>query len=149
MLRNLLVDRFRMKIHPESKEASVYALTVSKKGTKLTPAADSTTACTVKTTPAPDGRNITETFTGCPLDRLADRLGNLLGNQKPVLDKTNLTGLYDFHLTLLPDYRAHNGATDSDIDPQTALAPLGLTLTAQKNSVELLVIDRFEIPKEN
>jgi uncharacterized protein (TIGR03435 family) len=135
MLRNLLLERFRMQTHLETKEASVYALTVSKNGAKLIPAkseSDSTPPCTTTRTPG------IETFTNCPLDRLADRLANILGNQTPVLNQTNLTGLFDFRL-----------ATDSDPDPSTALARLGLTLIRQNARIELLVIDHFETPTQN
>lgn len=38
MLQNLLADRFALKLHRESKEMQVYALTQSKNGTKLQPA---------------------------------------------------------------------------------------------------------------
>jgi uncharacterized protein (TIGR03435 family) len=38
MLQSLLEDRFQLKIHRETKEAAVYALTVSRKGLKLAPA---------------------------------------------------------------------------------------------------------------
>ncbi|HEY1493299.1 MAG TPA: TIGR03435 family protein, partial [Candidatus Solibacter sp.] len=37
MLKNLLADRFQLRFHLETKELSVYALTVDKAGLKLTP----------------------------------------------------------------------------------------------------------------
>ncbi len=37
MLQALLADRFKLKVHHETKELPVYALTVAKNGPKLTP----------------------------------------------------------------------------------------------------------------
>ena len=40
MARELLADRFKLKVHHETKEIPVYAMTVAKGGLKMTPAVD-------------------------------------------------------------------------------------------------------------
>ncbi len=95
-----------------------------------------------------------------PLSLLADSLSRQLG--RVVLDKTGLTGLYDFELKWTPDesqsqmFKGPDGA-DSAPPPDasgptifTALQEqLGLKLEAQKGPVEVLVIDHVEKPTEN
>jgi uncharacterized protein (TIGR03435 family) len=75
-----------------------------------------------------------------------------------VLDKTMLQGEYDFDLTWIPDETFSRGPGDPDgpaADPNgpsifTALQEqLGLTLKPAKGLVDVLVIDRAELPKEN
>jgi uncharacterized protein (TIGR03435 family) len=75
-----------------------------------------------------------------------------------VLDKTMLRGEYDFDLTWTPDETFAPGPGDPDapaVDPNgpsifTALQEqLGLTLKPAKGLVDVLVIDRAELPDEN
>ena len=54
MLRQLLEERFKLKIHHETKELPVFAMFVVKSGSKLTPSADSPpTPPTDKSAPGP------------------------------------------------------------------------------------------------
>lgn len=78
---------------------------------------------------------------------LAATLSSIAG--RPVLDKTGLTGKYDYKLEYAPD--------DSQADPDSAgpsiftavQEQLGLKLEAAKGPVEILVIDRIEKPSGN
>jgi uncharacterized protein (TIGR03435 family) len=86
----------------------------------------------------------------------------LLSNRvnRVVVDKTGLTGLYDFTMSFLPDQAPFlNGGTPPPgapplpgIDPDapsifTAIQEqLGLKLESQRGSVEMLVIDSLEQP---
>jgi uncharacterized protein (TIGR03435 family) len=75
---------------------------------------------------------------------LAAYIANRL--ERVVIDQTNLTGAYDFHLEWA-----------QDPNPESALPSLvtalhdqlGLTLQSQKAAVEVLVIDNLERPTEN
>jgi hypothetical protein len=83
---------------------------------------------------------------GTPLDQVRVMLQNLLADRlsgavfqlgRPVLDRTGISGLYDFTLGWMPD--------DAAPSLFTALQEqLGLRLDAQKGSVEVLVIDSME-----
>jgi len=94
---------------------------------------------------------------------LADRL-KLTLHSDPVLDKTGLTGKYDFTLEWTPDENrapmfkgTRDGGQGPDNPPDssgpsifTAIQEqLGLKLEAQKGPAEMLVIDHVERPSEN
>ena len=72
---------------------------------------------------------------------------------RPVIDKTGLTGKFDFDLTWRPDLQqvGGQGVTNSDVpDIFTALQEqLGLKLESSKGPVEVLVIDSVSRPTEN
>jgi uncharacterized protein (TIGR03435 family) len=75
---------------------------------------------------------------------------------RPVIDKTGLTGFYDFTLAFLPDLPP--GFDQKELPPGMAERPdlftalkeqLGLRLEAQKGPVNYYVIDSVEKPAEN
>ncbi len=72
---------------------------------------------------------------------------------RPVIDKTSLTGLYDFHIefsTPNPQQADPDLADTSGVSIFTAFQEqLGLKLTADTGPVEVLVIDHIEKPSEN
>ncbi len=140
LLQSLLVDRFRLRVHWETRETSVYALLVDKNGPKLHP--------------VPAGEPGINTQRGLgrvhmqgtaePISILASNLGNQLG--RFVLDKTGLPGVYDWVLEWSPDPAAE--ATLPSLF--TALREqLGLRLEGQKGPMQMLVIDNAERPSEN
>ncbi len=90
MLQTLLADRFKLRVHRETKEMQVYGLVVGKNGPRLK-AASASGQCSVHVALAGDGRNNEETFSSCPIERLADRLTNI--GDRPVLDQTGLAEL--------------------------------------------------------
>ena len=97
------------------------------------------------------------------LKMLCQSLGQMLG--RPVIDKTQLTGEYDFTLKYTPEpgqgglVAAPPGPPGPDAPPPgdsdgpsifTALQEqLGLRLNSQKAPVDTIVIDRVEKPTEN
>ena len=97
---------------------------------------------------------------GSTLAQFANAIGMFVG--RIVVDKTGLTGNYDFNLTWTPDNMPQRppGAPEplingNPIDPNgpsifTAVQEqLGLKLDSQKGPVSVLVIDRAEHPTEN
>ena len=90
---------------------------------------------------------------GIPLSQLATLLSSMV--QRVVIDKTGLTGNFDFDLRWTPD-RTPQGASGipatAPIDPNapsifTALQEqLRLRLESAKSPVEVLVIDHVERP---
>lgn len=138
LLQSLLEDRFKLKVHRETREAPVYALTVAKNGPKLTrsTATDSLYSA--------GGREMK--FQKRTMDFLAKQLSASARLGRPVLDKTALTGEWDFTLNFMP-----NPPPDSNVpDVFTALQEqLGLRLESQKAPVEHLIIDHAEKPSPN
>jgi uncharacterized protein (TIGR03435 family) len=91
MLKTLLADRFKLKIHREMREMPVYEMTVDKNGPRLKPASGDS-ECASHTGPVqPEDRNYRYQFTNCDLTPLV----NTLQTDRPILDKTGLTGRYD------------------------------------------------------
>lgn len=131
MLQNLLADRFKLRLHRESKEVAMYALVTAKNGPKLAESAAGTQGSIGMSQGHLSGK-------GVPVAALADRLsGPVFQLGRPVVDRTGISGLYDFTL----DW----GSDDSTPSLFTALQEqLGLRLEAQKGSVEVLVVDSME-----
>jgi uncharacterized protein (TIGR03435 family) len=154
MLRSLLADRFKLSFHRDQKELSIYALTVVKNGSKLkesTAPPDQLPALTNHIFPdhvTLPARNATMAQFASLLQRgVADR---------PVVDKTELGGKYDFDLEWTPDETQFGGQIrGTPAQPArpglfTAMQEqLGLRLEATRGPVEVLVIDRVERPTAN
>ena len=146
MLQTLLADRFRLAIHRETREMPVYALVAAKNGPRLK-SSEVGDPCSMHQKLAGDGRNYEETFSNCPVGELVKQLEQL-GIDRPVVDKTSLTGTYDFRLVVTPGFRTHS-VSDLDITTSTALRELGLKLESQKAPIEIVVIDQVKKPSEN
>ena len=81
--------------------------------------------------------------------------------QRPVIDRTGLSGQFDLDLTYLPELEIINGRPASEnpsLPAQITGAPsiftavqeqLGLKLESARGAVDVLVIDRAEQPTEN
>jgi uncharacterized protein (TIGR03435 family) len=144
MLQALLVDRFRLALHREMREMSVYALVVSKNGPKFK-AAQSSTGISSHS----DGGPIHVTA-AIGMDGFANYLSQRL--DRPVLDQTGLKGPFEITMDWAPDSLQRPGAGDDLSGPSifTALQEqLGLKLEGRRAPIEILVIDRAEKPSEN
>ncbi len=141
LLQSILKDRFQLSVHWETRESPVFALTADKAGAKLHEGGQGGTPG-INTRKEP-GR-VHMVGTSEPLAILASNLGNQLG--RIVLDRTGLSGSYDWVLDWDPDPTAESTrpSLTSALREQ-----LGLRLEAQKGPMEVLVIDRVEHPSEN
>jgi uncharacterized protein (TIGR03435 family) len=148
MLQSLLAERFKLAVHHENKEMAVYFLVVAKGGPKLR---DLKSRGSIKP-PNPDMHR----FGGAgSLKGLVIFLSNLSG--RPVIDKTGLTGSYDYHMELPQDdfpITATDGLTQASASAGAAVfaameQQLGLKLESAKAPVDVLVIDHVEKPSEN
>jgi uncharacterized protein (TIGR03435 family) len=148
MLQSLLADRFKLRFHREMREIPVYELVAAKNGPKLkesAPTAESMGRMTV------NGRNYQASIPKARMDDVVQAIGNSFLD-RPVLDKTGLTGTYDLKLTYTPDIPSNRkGDPDpNDISIFTAVQEqLGLKLEPTKALVEILVVDHVEKPIEN
>jgi uncharacterized protein (TIGR03435 family) len=156
MLRSLLTDRFKLTFHREQKDFSIYELQVAKGGPKLKPSTlrpDEPAVVGPGVVYPPDrvvlpGRNATMTNFVSLLQRaILDR---------PVVDKTGLSGRYDFDLEWAPDETQFSGglppASEGAQSPPLFVAiqqQLGLKLEATRGPVSALVVDQAERPSAN
>jgi uncharacterized protein (TIGR03435 family) len=179
MMQKLLADRFKLVVERSSKEAQVYELRLARADGKLgaaltrstvdcaallaqaraggpppSPRADGAQPCGLMMGPA--------NFAGgsMPIAQLAKALSGRVG--RPVIDKTGLTGGYDFSLTFAPEFGGPGGGAPPTpppgapplppIDPNapnlfTALQEqLGLKLESARGPVDTIVIKSVEMP---
>ena len=144
MRRAMLVEHFQLKAHTAMKSLPVYELVVTKNGPKFKPSdGKGDTGMSVNSHGRLTGHNV-------PMSRLATALSNQF--QKAVIDKTGLTGRYDFTLRWSNDISDAVPEAEVDTGPSlfTALQEqLGLKLQSAKGPVETLVVDHVEMPVEN
>jgi len=148
MLQNLLIDRFQLKFHFEMKDEPGFALTVAKNGPKLRQStsseaglsfsrAGSKEEATSKPLPGP-GTTMTAHKYAIPM--LVSMLSQI-GGSGPGVDRTGLTGEYDFTLS----WDENGGPVLS-----TALREqLGLNMKPAKVSVSTFVVDSAKKPAAN
>jgi uncharacterized protein (TIGR03435 family) len=144
MVRALLEDRFKLVLHRETKEMTVYALVAGKTPSKLQPAKEEEQKAMTR------GDRGQMTFQGMPLSGLVNTLANIL--HTPVVDGTGLKGSFDFTLDPL-ELSDHTQPVTPDSWPDLVLTAvreqLGFKLEKQKASLEITVIDHAEEPTDN
>jgi uncharacterized protein (TIGR03435 family) len=148
MMQSMLAERFRMKMHRETREMPVYEMVVTRNGPKFKPAAPD--ADTVPHNSA-TGRNWGVTVGSMTMQGLAQLVENQGFVGRHLIDKTGLTGNYAIHLTYTPDIPPNRGTDDpDDISIFTALVEqLGLRLEPAKAMIDTIVVDHVEKPAEN
>jgi uncharacterized protein (TIGR03435 family) len=147
MLQSLLAGRFKLKVHREMREMPVYELMVGKNGPRFKQSApDASPGAHYHRT----GRNNEITIPKATLDDVISAIANSMID-RPVLDRTGLTGTFDIKLTYTPDVKSNRDSEPdpSDINITAVQDQLGLKLEAQKAMVEILAVDHVEKPSEN
>lgn len=182
MLAALLADRFRLRAHREQRELPVFFLTLARSDGRLGPAIRPAAAACAPITPPPGvppppppppggslRRPLVPVNTGlrCPtmffpgwtagraltMAHLAPRLGSYAG--RPVIDRTNLAGEFDFDLAYTPEQPpVLNGAvlpptSDGESLFTAVREQLGLALEAGRAPLDVIVIDAAERPSQN
>jgi uncharacterized protein (TIGR03435 family) len=177
MLQWMLLERFGLAAHTETRTLPIYTLTVAKNGPKMKLAVPesaiapapplssiervgrtldklwSDTAEFGFTTSSVDGGNLRLDFSKMPMSALAQILASYL--KSPVINRTSLEGNYQAKLEFsLPGTLA---AAESGTPPDPAgnslfatVQSLGLKLERRKGAVPVLVIDRVSrVPTPN
>ena len=182
MMRNLLAERFKLKVHTESRDMPIYALVLARSDGKLGPKINpSTVDCAAlrgrgpggppPAPPAPGERPQCGMMMGIgsfvaggiSMTQLAATLSQRVG--RTVIDKTGLSGSYEFNLDFTPDQMPPAGGPGAapppgapqfpPVDPNgpsiyTALQEqLGLKLDSQRGPVDVVVIDSVERPTDD
>jgi uncharacterized protein (TIGR03435 family) len=142
MTQTLLAERYALKLHRATAELPVYLLSVAKGGPKLKESSpDARYLLNIR-----GGRTMEITATKSSIPHLVDQLsGNL---DRPVLDKTGLTGNYDYKMEWATDPASEADSNAPSIFT-AAQEELGLKLEPKKAPVEVLVIDQVTKPSEN
>jgi uncharacterized protein (TIGR03435 family) len=157
MMQKLLASRFNLKFHQDKRELSAYVLTVGKNGSKLKPTELKGSLPGLGMRPGAGG--LTLVMANGRMQDFTSFL-QMLVLDRPVVDRTELTGRYDCNVTFTPDDSQFNGnppklppATDNtEAAPNLFTAfqeQLGLKLDAQKTQVGVLAIDHVEKPSAN
>jgi uncharacterized protein (TIGR03435 family) len=152
----VLKERFGLVAHHETRELPEYALVPAKGGVKLEDGKPDPRASpgmkpnTGSFSTGMSGGAEKVIFSGVPVSRLLPILSNETG--RTVVDKSGLTGKYNFTLSWRPAMAqaGADGAADSTPDLFTATQEqLGLKLEPTKGPVDVLVVDHIERPAEN
>jgi uncharacterized protein (TIGR03435 family) len=147
MLRALLADRFRLKLHHESKTMPVYNLVLAKNGPKLTAMEAS----------QPEPFELYSNFSMATVgDRTELRGYGSLGQfadfltriaERPVIDRTGIAGAFELRLLCAID-----GFPGYDVSPtvfEALPAQMGLKLEAATAAIEITIVDHAEKPAAN
>jgi uncharacterized protein (TIGR03435 family) len=163
MMQALLADRFQLKAHQGTRQAPIYNLVVAKSSAKLRDAATDTSELEKDQDGKPrtglhwlKDTSVAQSYS---MASLADFLSApYAGLGRPVVDKTGLTGTYNFTLNWsvyavrppMPSPAAGEAAAPDD-SPSifTALGELGLKLQPATGTLDTIVIDHVEKPTEN
>jgi uncharacterized protein (TIGR03435 family) len=118
MLQNLLAERFQMKVRREQKVMPVYALVPGKGGSKMRTAEPGAEDNRIQISMGPRGRRLAGNLS---MSRLVDALSNAV--DRPVVDMTNLKGIYDVDLEWAPDEGSRGGMLFGGPEPGAGAGP--------------------------
>lgn len=172
MMQSLLEDRFKLKIKRQTKESSVYSLVVVKDGPKIHLDEDQSPI------PSPQSgtRTSSEQGQGMPrgslqitpfsIDARAVSIAQfitiiLASSDRPIIDNTNLNGLYTFKMKWSPEdsgFKASSGTSSPISKPSRYFGPsfftalqeqLGLRMESTKAPVDFIFIANVSKPSVN
>jgi bla regulator protein blaR1 len=187
MMQSLLAERFQFRAHFESKEMPVLALTLvkaGKVGPKLLSHRDGPPCgdfeqsggnawqtspirgseaggfppfCDSVALIRRPGGMLMLGYRNATMDLLAGSLSGAVGQGRRVINKTGLSGRYDFTLEWMPTPSSppegESATGPADLAGPTSLEALrdqlGLKVEAMKGSIQMLVIDKVERPSQN
>jgi uncharacterized protein (TIGR03435 family) len=158
MMQALLAERFKIGLHHETKDFSVFILSVDKGGAKLKESAPeyaNVDGAAIGMSMGANGIGKMEVKHG-NMTSLVNTLSRLLA--RPTLDRTGLTARYDFDLDygredvggLVPPGPGTPVAGEPVASVFTSVKRLGLKLESQKVPLDSVIVDRGEkTPIEN
>ena len=143
MLQSVLVERFQLRYHRETREGPVYLLVKGNKALKLVDSKDKNAypwAGGIR-----GGMIVGDGLAGIneSMEDLAKRLSRYLGG--PVLDRTGLSGSFDFR----SEYSSDDELPDVITMILASVRDIGLKLEASKGPVDGIVIEHAEKPSAN
>jgi uncharacterized protein (TIGR03435 family) len=182
MMQSLLADRFRLAVHFETQDTPVLAMILDERGKigpRIRPHSEGS-SCDTKARSPPDPSSSSVPTGGflsvcgavvmfqgpkhhlllgardVDMDHIAHYLPNLASEGRPVVNRTGLTGTFDFSTDWsLPSPSSASPAGDASIDnagptcEQALREQLGLKLKVARAPISTLVIDHAELPSPN
>jgi len=175
MLQNLLTERFQLVLRQETKILSVYELVIAKNGPKLKESVEAPLSNDPPPGPPEKVQHDDEGYPILPpgvpafirgykgwlghwaaqqqtMSELAKALSvGTLAARRQVIDKTGLTGKYDFKLAYtLPTAPPNADPTAAPILEDALEQQLGLKLVSAKNPFDFIIVDQGEkVPTQN
>jgi uncharacterized protein (TIGR03435 family) len=150
MAQNMLVDRFSMKMHIETRNMPVYAMVLARAdgrlGPNMRPEGDGAASAggAGGTARGVSRGGPTMTFTGTTA-WLASALTSTAG--RPIVDRTGLNGVYEITLSGTPaEARTNDDPAQRAPDVFEVVRDLGLKLEPTRAPIDVLVIDSAEHP---
>jgi uncharacterized protein (TIGR03435 family) len=141
MLRSLLADRFDLKQHSETRNMRAFELVTDKAGPKIQPTRGSEPPrAGARSHFHGDMRQLTDLIAiqlNLPAPTDPSRPAMAAGPPAPVLDKTGLSGIYDFNVDVRPEV----GADGFTIWQRMLQDELGLKLNNRREEVPVVVVD--------
>ena len=161
MLRQLLAERFQLRVEESEKEQPVWAIVVAPGGLKMKPRADDeecprgVSSDDMKAAGAP--RNSSSGYNGCTMADLVkafNRPNNATQLGRPVIDKTGLTGRYHMLVwTLMEVDESYTGPGQrmSYVQPfrEALEKELGLKLVEDKQTMHFIKVVNVARPDQN
>ena len=151
MMQKLLVERWKLTFHHDKKELSAFVLSVGKGGQKLTPSEAKFPLPGLGFRPVPGG--LTLVVNNGTMADFTSFL-QMIVLDRPVVDRTGITGRYDLSFKFTPDdslFHGHPPKPGATTDTAETLAgffegiqTIGLKLDAEKTPVDVIVIDHAE-----
>ena len=181
MLQSLLEDRFKLKVHRELRQMPVFGLNLSKPGRtghQLKPH-NSNPSCSAPLPPPPPGTPVSKLVglwpPGCgdgtetrvsryllreggrdmTMRAIADWLTGSGETDRPIVDRTGLSGTFDFILEFDSESLGREGVSSAARDDsgptfmEAMKEQLGLTVEKQDGSIPIFVVDNVEYPSAN
>lgn len=166
MMKTLLAERFGLKLHFEDKDKPVLAMVLVKDGTpgpKLIPH-EKGQPCNEKPLPGsfdcyvygahPDKDGMWMAGSrATTMDLIANFVGSVAGNygeiSRRVVDRTGLTGLWDFTVVAPPPARGPDAPVPAFTALEAIRDQLGIRLKSTRAMVSLPMIDHITKPEEN
>jgi uncharacterized protein (TIGR03435 family) len=142
MMRALLTERFKLAFHREKKELRSFALVAMKGGAKLKQAASDEV-------PFRQNLRMGTVARATTMQEFADFLSGPV--ERPVVDKTGLAGRWDFAFDFTKYMTVEPKGRDDFllVLNETLQGELGLKMEAEKDVVEVMVVDRVEKASAN
>ena len=155
MLQTLLADRFKLKIHTDSKPMPAYVLTLGKGKPKLKESDGSANSRCQGQPQNPQPGAVPYNMVSCrnrSMEQLAQDLRNMAGAylSNPVVDQTGLKGTWDFDLKWTGRNQLAAAGADGISIFDAVEKQLGLKLEPQKVATPVIVVDSVnQKPTEN
>jgi uncharacterized protein (TIGR03435 family) len=156
MLQKLLAERCKLVAHIVPTQIDGYVIVVGKSGSRLVPSKPGATYPDgakngpdgSRVVPSSSDNNMTESYFNATVEQLAERLS---GGGWVIVDRTNLTGRYDFTFRRLEIPQGADGKRISDPQPYDLwdISGTGLEIRRAKVPSQNLVIDHIERPSPN